>query len=172
MTPQLQQLFQPLTRFYQAQSQRDQRMLLILLVSLTLAFLWFAVITPLNQFRDQQHQHVQQAQQNYHWLVDQAPSLMALQQAQQHQGSSPQNLSSLISNSARELGIGVTRLETTGGATDPGVRVTLNSADFNQVVRWLGQLSLSQGIRVSQAQVNNPNRQGRADVVLNLVRTE
>lgn len=165
-------LIKPVEHFYQAQSSRDQRMLLLLLVSLTLALIWFVIITPLNNQRALQQSQANQAEQQYQWLLSQAPALQALQQINADKGDGPQNLSSLISNSSREFGLGITRLETTGGSNDPGVRVTLNNAEFNQVVLWLGELSLQYGIRVAQVQATNPNSQGRADIVLNLVRTD
>lgn len=160
-------LVKRLNQLYQQQSARDQRMLVILAISLGLALIWFGMITPMQNYRLAQQQYRQQAESQYQWLLNNADTVKSLLSSHQNNANvSEQNLSGIISASARQHGIGVSRLASGDGQA---VRLSLNNAEFDQVVVWLGKLAIEEGIRVASIQLNNPNQQGRADISLDLV---
>lgn len=83
--------------------------------------------------------------------------------------SDARSLLSIVDSTATQGGVRdpITRMEPEG---DSGVRLSMEDADFDAVVRWLGGLKRSHNVEVTRATITPDDTPGRVDTRLSLQR--
>ena len=130
--------------------------------------IYLAVFMPLHQAVDARAARVAHKQQDLIWLRSIAGQVQALGALQGAAGPSNESLVVLVDRTAREAGLGNALTGQTPNG-DSGVRVRLESAAFDSVVQWLGNLHQQHAILIESASIDRTPSEGvvNASVVLN-----
>lgn len=81
----------------------------------------------------------------------------------------PRSLLSIVDSTAEQAGVrqAITRMEPEG---DDGVKLSMENADFDATIRWLGGLKRSHNVEVAQASITPSDAPGQVDTRLSLQR--
>jgi general secretion pathway protein M len=140
---------------------RDRLALRLLGSFVGAVLVYLLVLAPAIGLGDRAHGRLQQERELLAWL-------------QQHQGAvsgsaapqaREQPVGTVVNNSAQENKITIRRYEPAG---EDGIRVWLEGADFNAVVKWLYQLEGSAGIRAAEFTVERDAQPGKVNARLML----
>jgi general secretion pathway protein M len=81
----------------------------------------------------------------------------------------PRSLLSIVDSTAEQAGVRepITRMEPEG---DDGVKLSMENADFDAAIRWLGRLKRTHNVEVAQASITPSDVLGQVDAHLSLQR--
>lgn len=153
---------------------RQRPLLFIGLGLLVLLLVWLVLLAPLASSREDLHRQIADREADLAWMRAAAQEVRQLAGDPAGTGNAGRTGSPLaaIDGSARQLGLGqaLQRVEPAGSRE---VRVWLESAVFDDLVRWLARLRQEHGIEVAEI-VIEPDRTGPGLVSarLTLVREE
>ncbi|MFL6551457.1 MAG: type II secretion system protein GspM [Povalibacter sp.] len=128
----------------------------------------FICVAPFYKSIQAQSERVQRKQADLAWMRSVAPELQALGQNQVVTTPSDESLVVLIDRTARECGLGTALTgQTPNGET--GIRVRLESAAFDVLVKCLGQLQQVHAVTIESATFDRTAKPGlvNANLVLN-----
>lgn len=146
-------------RWYFEQSQRDQRLLIVLAVFLVAVLFWLFVWLPVQDRLTIAETRHARALTDHRWILEQRETLQQLAAAQTGAGSrTGQALLSTVATSARSAGITLNRFQPEG---NDALAVSLEDVPFGELVLWLEQLQRQEGIRVRSANIDAQNAPGR-----------
>jgi type II secretory pathway component PulM len=112
-------------------------------------------ILPLYSAASRAEQRVERKRNDLAWMHSVAGELRAAGPAQ----ASGQSLVLIVDQTARAAGLAASLRDTQPSGTG-GIRVRLESAPFDVIVAWLGDLSRRQGLIVESATVDRTSRTG------------
>jgi len=146
---------------------RERHTLLAGSVVLVLILIYALIVDPFQQELGRLEQSVSRQQEMLVWMQQAAAEVKQLRGSQSTSKQvSGQSLMSLIDASARNTGLSgaIKQLRPEG----QGVKVRLESAAFDDMLRWLGQLNMRHGIQVNGLVMERLPQSGRvnASVVL------
>ncbi|HET9049552.1 MAG TPA: type II secretion system protein M [Chiayiivirga sp.] len=149
-------------RYWQGLSPRDQRVLLIGIVFVSLVVLWFGAWEPLRKARDDARVRLAASTIDLATMRDLAPRLRALAAPATASNADGRSLLVLVDSTARasQVGDGLLRVEPVAGDQ---VRVYFESASFDALVEWLGALESGHGVRILELSINRAAGVGRVD---------
>lgn len=152
--------------WWQGISPRERRMVAGAGVALLLTVIWLAVVEPLQQRRAMLERGVPVQRELLTWMQDAAPRLRDAGPARAAAG---QSLFAVVDRSVRAtpLGGAVQRLQPEGQAS---VRVWLENAAFDDLVRWLGTLEREHGVSPSAIAVERTDSAGLVNARVTLDR--
>ncbi|MEN8131500.1 MAG: type II secretion system protein M [Pseudomonadota bacterium] len=140
-------------------------------VFIVLALMYLLAVEPFVKQRANMTQRIQAKQQELIWMQQ------ASQQVKQLRAPSPgtkrvsgnRSLLSVVDSSARRQNIRkpIQRIEPEG---NNGVRLWIQNANFDILVRWLGSLNTEYGVEVVRATISRTDKPGRVDSRLSLQR--
>lgn len=129
----------------------------------------YTALTPFYKSLHERSERVQRKEADLAWMRSVAGEVQSLG-ANQPLGSGPtgESLVVLVDRTARECGVGSALTGQTPNG-DSGIRVRLESAAFNVLVRCLGNLQQAHAISIEQATFDKASRPGlvNASLVLN-----
>jgi len=127
-------------------------------VSVLILF-WGLVLHPLGSSATERAERVTRKQADLDWMLSAAAELKASGGITAGAGDPDQSLVVVIDRSARQVGLGqsLTRNQPVG---DDSIRVRLESAPFDALARWLGQLQGSYGLALDSASIERGNADG------------
>jgi general secretion pathway protein M len=128
----------------------------------------FMGLAPFYKSIQVRNERVQRKQGDLAWMRSVAPELQALGQNQVVSAPSDESLVVLIDRTARECGLGTSLTgQTPNGET--GIRVRLESAAFDVLVKCLGQLQQMHAVTIESATFDRTAKPGlvNANLVLN-----
>ena len=130
--------------------------------------IYLAVFMPLHKAVDTRAARVARKQQDLIWLQSVAGQLQAMGAQQGAAGASDESLVVLVDRTAREAGLSNALTGQTPNG-ESGVRVRLESAAFDSVVQWLGNLHQQHALLIESASIDRTPKDGvvNASVVLN-----
>ncbi len=131
--------------YWASLQQREQQLLTMAAVVCGLAAFYWLVWQPLHQSRQSQQLAVQTAQQQLVWLQTQLPKLSQTGTAVRSSSS----LTEVISQSAREFNIQVSRMQ----PQNEQLQLSLEDVPFEPLLSWLHQLQYQHGLRLVQFEV-------------------
>lgn len=135
-------------------------------VALLLLMLYALVIDPYQTRAARLEQLVADQRSDLEWMREAGAQVRALRTgAPQQAGAGGQSLLSLADSTARSQGLGgaVKRVQPEGQRS---VRVWLEQANFDDVLRWLQTLSTRYGVGITALVADPSDEPGRADVRL------
>lgn len=147
-----------------------ERLLLAIGAAAVVLFLVFVlVLLPLRANYHKLQTSVAEQRDTVQWMQQSARQVRQLQASG---GAASQNLGgrsllAVTDSTARAGGLGAAlkRIEPEGGT---GVRVWLDGAPFDELVKWLGTLNTSHGVDVANATMERSESAGRVDARLTL----
>ncbi len=83
-------------------------------------------------------------------------SIGTLQQSAPTANRAPVNLSQLVNNTSRQYNIAISKMQ----PKDNSIRLTLEAADFNQLMRWLDVLTQQHGVSIANLDVSQDTKPG------------
>ncbi|HEB62903.1 MAG TPA: type II secretion system protein M [Gammaproteobacteria bacterium] len=146
---------------------RERMFLVTGAIFLVLAFLYWIIWEPFSKSVDSMKLTVVQQQSTLSEMKKMATELTELRKKSlpSQKNTQGQSLLTLIDSSAknRKLGPALKRVEPVG---DSKVRVRLDKADFNDMVRWLGYLEQNYGILATSITIDTQSLSGRVNARL------
>lgn len=153
---------------FQELEPRERRFLVGGAIALAVIVFFLAVIQPLMQYRERLADEVASQRALVAWMQGAADVLGERRPAAANVDTSG-SLLALTDSSARAAGLATAmrRIQQEG---DAAVRVRLESASFDTLIRWLGELQNRYGVSVSEMTVDRAEGAGRVDASITLER--
>jgi general secretion pathway protein M len=150
-----------------------ERLLVVLAGGAVLvALLYLLVWEPFAQERSALASRVEAHRQDLAWMEQAASELQRLRATTRATtvGDRQRSMLAVIDSSAKQTGLRkvIQRMEPVG---QDGVKLWLENADFDLLIRWLGDLKQRFGIRVTRASFDRSDTPGRVDSRLSLQRS-
>ncbi len=140
-------------------------------VFIVLALMYLLAVEPFLKQRANMAQRVQAKQQELVWMQQTSQQVKQLRRASPRTRGVTGNRSllSVVDSSARRQNIRkpIQRIEPEG---NNGVRLWIQNANFDILVRWLGSLNTEHGVDVVRATISRTDTPGRVDSRLSLQR--
>lgn len=141
---------------------RERAALIFGAAALLLFLFYVAVWQPVFGGIDKLETTVREQRDSIQWMQNAAGEVRLLQRTSQRGGKNlgGRSLLAVVDQSARKVGLGpeLKRVEPEGS---DAVRVWLESAPFDNLILWLGELSSEQGVRVRAITVEGEDVHGR-----------
>jgi general secretion pathway protein M len=153
---------------------RDRQALLVLVVALLLAVLYFAVWAPASAFNEKAQASRENAAELLAWMQANEATIKRLgsggattngANAAVDKPESGRELMALVTRSAGEAGLALQRFEPSG---DDAIRVWLEGVPFADVAAWLERLNGNHAVIIDQAAMDRGNEPGTVSVRLTL----
>lgn len=157
--------------WYHGLQQRERQLVLATSALIIVTLLYLIIWEPIfNGLSDQAQKHQTQLD-ILEWMQDAAVEVRALKATgvTKRRANSNQPASLLVEQSATAAGLKpyLTKLEST---SDKGVRVTMDTASFDQMLLWLNTLQTQYGITVSSANLDRDDKPGAVNIRMTLSR--
>jgi len=119
-------------------------------IAVVLMLFWAALLAPLSSKVDQLSVRVEEKRNTLSWMSVAAAEIGSAGEVAAGAGDPDQSLVVVIDRTARQSGLGqsITRNQPVG---EDGIRVRMESAAFDTVATWLGQLQASYGLSLESA---------------------
>jgi general secretion pathway protein M len=156
-----------LTDWLQSLEQRERILVCTAAVLLAIFLAYFAVLAPFANAVNSRMARVERKQQDLAWLKGIAPTLRSLATSQP--AGSNESLVVLIDRTARQAGLASAVTSQTPNG-DRGMRVRLESANFDTLVAWLSSLQQQYGVSVESAAIDRSEKSGIVNASLVLTR--
>ena len=161
---------QKLITQYDHLPRRDQMALQVMAVAVGLFLLYFLIWRPASGFNEDALDERQSAADLLAWMQQNEGEIRNLAASSENAGVASQitntrSLMATVTSSASEAGLSLQRFEPSG---ESGMRVWIEDAAFNQVARWLENLTQQYGIAVDQASIDREDDPGIVSVRLSL----
>lgn len=148
---------------------RDRQALLLMIVALGVAILYFGIWRPATAFNENAASEREQAAELLGWMQSNRASLETLASSSGG-GSSPsvtdgRALMALVTRSAGEAGLTLQRFEPSG---DSAIRVWMENVAYAEVAAWLERLNTEHGVVIDQAAMDRKDSPGVVSVRLTL----
>lgn len=149
---------------------RDQQALMVLLVAIVLAVIYFGIWRPASGFHERAESSRVNAEALLGWMSANRMAMQSLAQsgnqgAANSQISDGRALMSTVTRSAGESGLSLNRFEPSG---DKAIRVWLENVPFQSIAAWIERLDDEYGIVVDQASFDRQDSPGIVSVRLTL----
>lgn len=152
--------------WYSGLNIRERNMVLILGIMMVLLILFIAVVLPLKSYMNDLDDRVATAKRD---LPEVAAKVQALQsRSGSQQPSSRQSLNQLITNSSKRYGLKFSRIEER--KRDEEIQVRLDDVEFDQLLRWVGQLEQQQGLVIDTLRVSDTDDIGMVDASIKFIK--
>ena len=152
--------------WYSGLNIRERNMVLILGIMMVLLILFIAVVLPLKNYMNDLDDRVATAKRD---LPEVAAKVQALQsRSGSQQPSSRQSLNQLITNSSKRYGLKFSRIEER--KRDEEIQVRLDDVEFDQLLRWVGQLEQQQGLVIDTLRVSDTDDIGMVDASIKFIK--
>lgn len=152
---------------------RDRQALVVLVVALLLAVLYFAVWAPASAFNEKARASRENAGELLAWMQANEATIKRLGSsgapasgsANANKPESGRELMALVTRSAGEAGLALQRFEPSG---DSAIRVWLEGVPFAEVAAWLETMNGNHGVIIDQASMDRGKEPGTVSVRLTL----
>ncbi|MEO1575434.1 MAG: type II secretion system protein M [Pseudomonadota bacterium] len=139
-------------------------------VFLVLFFFWYLLIDPLFSKAADYKQRAETAEKQLAWMQQAVQQLPATaQRGGQSRGNPNQSLNVIVDRTRTRFSLATTNTQQVGANQ---LRVRLEDASFDNIVRWLGQLRRDEGITIATASVTQTDVRGTTNATLTLSRGE
>jgi len=148
----LQNQFAELLQAWQQRSVREQRMLLLGGIALFVTLFYLMVWEPVMQARAEAERALSDARATAQ-RIERVAAMQPAQARRTNSGNASRSLLAQVNQAVRSNTLGTTpeRLTPDG---DDAVRVWLQAAPFNNLLRWLAELQRNTGLRIDRADID------------------
>ncbi len=157
-----------LRAWYQSLQQREQRMLLAGAAVLTVMLVYAGLLHPYIASKHALEQDVVDKQELLTWMRPAAVQIQSLRGQQPSGLPAGQSLLAVVDKSASDAGFGPALKQVQTG-NDGSVRVQMQGAGFDSLMRWLGSLQQRYGITVRELTAQRSTAPGNVDAGITLV---
>jgi len=134
---------------FESLEKREQNLVIMLGIMLVISIIYFAIYQPLSQKLSMAEQGLKREQQLLSWVETNAAKLVQLRASSGVSLSSNRSsLDQIINSTARRYKLTISRLQPQTNK----LQVTLDNASFVQLLQWIQELQLANGIKVEIAE--------------------
>lgn len=152
--------------WYSGLNQRERSMVTILGAMMILLIIFIAVVLPIKKYVNGLNNDVQQLESDLPIVASKVQAL------QTRSGNSTQvtrqSLNQLITNSSKRYGLKFSRIEER--KRDEEIQVRLDDVEFDQLLRWVGQLEQQQGLVIDTLRVSDNDESGIVDASVKFIK--
>lgn len=141
---------------WQELSAKDQRLVLIMVISVSLFVAYRFMWQPLTENITKQENKIARQQELLTWIQDNTALYIQKNKNGDAQQQNSGSLSGLISRSASRKQIAIARIQPQGD----DIQVTIDSIEFNQLLTWLQSLAATDGIMVKALDLSKEEQSG------------
>lgn len=145
--------------WWQGLNPREQKMVAGCSVVVVLALFWFGLWQPLNDNLARSQVKADQQQELLHWVHENLAKYKALEKKGGARPSSG-SLSSVVNQTARRYKIEIARMQPQGD----NLQVWVDEVAFNDLLHWLEQLQLREGLVIQAIDIVQGDEQGTVKV--------
>ena len=164
-------LLSPLQQWLDTLEQRERRIVVSGGIALVVILFYLTIWEPIVANYEQQQQTNKSQRQFYSWIKSSATEIRALNSSGGNTAAKfrNQSISSLADRSAVATGVKafIDKIE----QSKTGVKVNLNSADFDRIVAWLTDLEIKYGITASKVKIEKSKVSGAVNASITLERS-
>lgn len=143
-----------LKNWFLQNSPREQLMLSVCAVAVSLCLLYLGVLAPLAEKRDKQLANNQTLLNQQEEVRELAASILG---ARQNGGGGDRSLAQLTNNTMRNHGLTMEQFQPAGNNS---VRVKFGTVEYNKLIAWLDELENKEGVQVSEVSVSTSDVAG------------
>lgn len=144
-------------------NQREQLSLVVMLVLVTLWVLYMFAWSPLAERRENLAMQNRAVAESLNRVDAMVSELIALRESGGANQQRRRNLTSLISQSTRSLGLPVSRLQPNSRGE---IQVRLENAPFDDMLGWLHQMEFAEGLLVHEVSITQSGAVGRVNATV------
>ncbi len=163
-----------MNQWWSGLNQREQRLLIIGGAALLLTLIYLLVVEPLFKHMQSLESSVGDQSELLQWMQESEQQINVLRRNQGNTSGRPAanrggSLLALVDQTAKrsKLGEAIKRVEPEGS---DGVRLWLEQASFDNILRWLAQIKQSQGVEVKRITIEQPDSPGIVNARISLTR--
>ena len=153
-------MFEQIKEWWDNISEREQQLTFISLVVVFIAVIYFLIWQPIATNLAASQQKLQSSEQTLQWVESNANKLVVAGVGNKKTTARKQNLSQLISSTAKRNKIVISRIQNRNGSVD----IWINQVEFNQFLKWITALQNQYQIQVNSADLNQDKTQGMVKV--------
>ncbi|RJX72435.1 type II secretion system protein M [Vibrio sinensis] len=152
-------LRESLLRWWGSISLREQRLVMICSVLLTIGAIYWLVLQPVAQRAEMAQTRIQSEKQLLSWVKNQANQIVELR-AQGGRSVSSLPLNQAVSSSARRYNVELVRVQPRGKE----LQVWVQPLPFNQFLNWVADMQENHGVNVMFLDIDKADRDGMVEV--------
>ena len=153
-------MFEQIKEWWDNISEREQQLTFISLVVVFIAVIYFLIWQPIATNLAASQQKLQRSEQTLQWVESNANKLVVAGVGNKKTTARKQNLSQLISSTAKRNKIVISRIQNRNGSVD----IWINQVEFNQFLKWITALQNQYQVQVNSADLNQDKTQGMVKV--------
>jgi len=153
-------MFEQIKEWWDSISEREQQLTFISLVVVFIALIYFLIWQPIATNLATSQQTLQSSEQTLQWVENNANKLVAAGVGNNKSTARKQNLSQLISSTAKRNKIVISRIQNRNGSVD----IWINQVEFNQFLKWLTALQNQYQVQVNSADLNQDKTPGMVKI--------
>lgn len=141
--------------WYELLAPKDRRALQILAVALAVFISYLGVWKPVNSWTESQKQDYVHQQEIHDWFVKNKPLAIELQKKQKS-GAGQRELSSVVSATARQAGLVLSRVQ----PDRKGMSLWVDDTPYQKLLKWLVLLENKYEVQVQQIRIDKLQEEG------------
>ena len=153
-------MFEQIKEWWDNISEREQQLTFISLMVVFIAVIYFLIWQPIATNLAASQQKLQSSEQTLQWVESNANKLVAAGIGNNKTTARKQNLSQLISSTAKSNKIVISRIQNRNDSVD----IWINQVEFNQFLKWITALQNQYQVQVNSADLNQDKTQGMVKV--------
>ncbi len=153
-------MFEQIKEWWENLSEREQQLTFVTLLVVFIAMIYFLIWQPVATNLAESQQKLQSSQQTLQWVESNANKLVAAGVGNNKTTTRKQNLSQLISSTAKRNQIVISRIQNRNGSVD----IWINQVEFNQFLKWITALQNQYQVQVNSADLNQDKTQGMVKI--------
>lgn len=153
-------MFEQIKEWWENLSEREQQLTFVTLLVVFIAIIYFLIWQPVATNLAESQKKLQSSQQTLQWVESNANKLVAAGVGNNKTTARKQNLSQLISSTAKRNQIVISRIQNRNGSVD----IWINQVEFNQFLKWITALQNQYQVQVNSADLNQDKTQGMVKI--------
>lgn len=153
--------------WYTSLNQRERSMVTVLGIMMILLIVFIAVVLPTKKYIASLNERVERMESDLPQIASKVKTLQ-MRSGNSRQASN-QSLNQLVTNTSKQFGLKFSRIEER--KRDEEIQVRLDDVEFDQFLRWVGQLEQQQGLIIDTLRVSDTDETGMVDASVKFIKT-
>lgn len=153
--------------WYTSLNQRERSMVTVLGIMMILLIVFIAVVLPTKKYIASLNERVERMESDLPQIASKVKALQ-MRSGNSRQASN-QSLNQLVTNTSKQFGLKFSRIEER--KRDEEIQVRLDDVEFDQFLRWVGQLEQQQGLIIDTLRVSDTDETGMVDASVKFIKT-
>ena len=152
--------------WYTGLNQRERSMVTVLGAMMILLIIFIAIVLPIKSYIASLDEDVERMETGLPQIASKVQALQA--RSGNGRQTTNQSLNQLVTNSSKRYGLKFSRIEER--KRDEEIQVRLDDVEFDQFLRWVGQLEQQQGLVIDTLRVSDTDETGMVDASVKFIK--